>query len=132
MKENPAMTKQAEIKPSAGDAPGSVRVVWDQSKLESNYANVCNVTFTREELVLLFGVNQSWQRQNGELHVQLLNRLILSPFAAKRLSLLLNASLEQYESRFGALDPDVRGTRPNGETSVPLGSNGELAPGPSA
>ena len=36
-----------------------VRIVWDDSKMEMNYANVCNVSSTKEEFNLLFGSNQS-------------------------------------------------------------------------
>jgi hypothetical protein len=79
-------------------------VVWDDSKLRSSYANVCNVSSTREEVVLLFGVNQSWQGGGGPVKVELQDRIILSPHAAKRMSLLLGAIVRQYEERFGKLD----------------------------
>jgi len=82
-------------------------VVWDDSKLRSSYANVCNVSSTREEVVLLFGVNQSWQGGGGPVKVELQDRIILSPHAAKRLSLLLGGIVRQYEERFGKLDIGV-------------------------
>jgi hypothetical protein len=40
--------------------------------------------------------------------VQLTDRVIMSPHAAKRLSILLDNVLKEYESRFGKL-PDPRG-----------------------
>ena len=80
------------------------KVNWDDSSLRSSYANVCNVSSTREEVVLVFGVNQAWQGTESEVNVQLSDRIILSPFAAKRLSLLLQNVVGQYEQRFGALD----------------------------
>ena len=40
--------------------------------------------------------------------VQLTNRVILGPFAAKRLILLLAGVVAEYEKRFGALDLEAR------------------------
>jgi hypothetical protein len=75
--------------------------------MKTSYANVCNVASTREEVVLLFGVNQAWHAGQREIPVQLSDRIILSPFAAKRLSVLLANVLREYENRFGAL-PEPR------------------------
>jgi len=80
------------------------KIKWDDSNMKSAYANVCNVSSTREEVVLLFGVNQAWNRGQKEVTIQLTDRIIVSPFAAKRLSLLLGAVVREYESRFGALN----------------------------
>ena len=71
--------------------------------MKSSYANVCNVASTREEVVLLFGINQAWHSGQAEIPIQLTDRLILSPHVAKRLSILLDNVLKEYESRFGAL-----------------------------
>jgi hypothetical protein len=79
------------------------RIRWDDSNLKSSYANVCNVSTTREEVVLVFGINQAWERGQNEIHVQLTDRLILSPFAAKRLAGLLTNVIADYEKRFGTL-----------------------------
>jgi len=79
-------------------------VKWDDSKLVSSYANVCNVSSTREEVTLLFGTNQTWNTGQNELTVDLNNRIVMNPYAAKRLSLLLNNVVKQYESTFGELN----------------------------
>ena len=79
---------------------------WDDSKMTSTYANVANVSSTREEVTLLFGTNQSWHTGQQELAIQLTNRIILSPFAAKRLATLLNNIMGEYESRFGKLSTE--------------------------
>ena len=88
-------------------------VRWDDSKMTSTYANVCNVSSTREEVTLLFGTNQTWHTGQQEFSVVLTDRIILNPFAAKRLSLLLNNVVREYESRFGELQlqPVQRPTR---------------------
>src|SRR6478609_834203 len=80
------------------------RIKWDDSRMSSAYANVCNVSSTREEVVLLFGVNQAWNRGQQEVTIQLTDRIIISPYAAKRLSMVLSGVVKEYESRFGQLD----------------------------
>jgi len=92
---------------AASEAAANVNVRWDTSNLKSSYANVCNVTSTREEVVLSFGVNQNWERGQRELEIQLTDRLILSPFAAKRLVLMLNKLINEYEGRYGELKLEV-------------------------
>jgi len=89
---------------------GVPTVKWDDSKMASTYANVCNVSSTREEVTLLFGSNQTWHSGQKELTVQLSNRIILNPYAAKRLSLLLGNVVKEYEARFGELQVGVPAT----------------------
>jgi hypothetical protein len=81
-----------------------VKVRWDDTNMRNVYANVCNVAGTREEIVLLFGMNQAWHSGQKEVTVQLADRIVLSPFVAKRLSLLLNNVVRDYETKYGALD----------------------------
>ena len=81
---------------------------WDDTNIKSSYSNVCNVSSTREEVVLVFGTNQAWERGQPEVRVELSHRIILSPFAAKRLSLLLTNVLREYETRFGVLNLEAR------------------------
>ena len=82
-------------------------IKWNDANMSSSYANVCNVASTREELSLFFGTNQAWNPTDAEVTVQLTDRIIVSPFAAKRLSVLLNNTLKEYESRFGELKLDA-------------------------
>ena len=90
-------------------ADGQIRVQWDSSNMTSAYANVCNVSSTREELTLLFGTNQTWDSADSEVTVQLNNRIVLNPYAAKRLSILLGNVVKEYEKRFGKLDIEAAG-----------------------
>ena len=91
-----------------GLATGGIqRVRLDQTNLKSSYANVCNVSSTREEVVLMFGFNHAWERGQKELQVQLTDRIILSPFAAKRLAGLLGNVVREYESRFGKISVEA-------------------------
>jgi len=54
--------------------------------------------------VLLFGMNQAWNRGQKEITIQLTDRIVISPFAAKRLSMLLGNVVTEYEKRFGTLN----------------------------
>jgi hypothetical protein len=89
-----------------GEDPLERTVRWDDSNMDSTYANVVNISSTREEVTLLFGTNQTWHTGQQELAILLSNRMILSPFAAKRMSLLLNNIMSQYESRFGKIETE--------------------------
>lgn len=83
------------------------RIHLDSSRAATSYANTCHVASTKEEIVLNFGLNQSWDHGQQDIQVQLTNRIILSPFAAKRLALLLDNVIKQYEARFGTMDVGV-------------------------
>jgi hypothetical protein len=99
--------REAEMAGNTSTAAGNqVKVKWDDTNMRSSYANVCNVAGTREEIVLLFGMNQSWHSGQKEVTIQLAERIVLSPFAAKRLSLLLSNVVRDYETRYGALDAE--------------------------
>jgi len=102
----------ATNKPATEEAQASAgtKLKWDDSNMKSSYANVCNVTSTREEVVMLFGVNQAWNRGQKEVTIQLTDRIIISPYAAKRLSMLLQGVVTEYEKRFGVLNVEAGGT----------------------
>jgi hypothetical protein len=99
----------AKGKAAAAAAAGQdgARIKWDDSSMRSSYANVCNVTSTREEVVMLFGINQAWNRGQKEVTIQLTDRIIISPYAAKRLATLLDGVVKEYEKRFGALNVEA-------------------------
>ena len=101
----------AADKKTRGDADADVaqagaqaKIIWDDSNMRSVYANATNVAGGQEEIILLFGMNQAWHAGQKEIKIQLSDRVILSPFAAKRLSILLGNVLRDYESRYGKLE----------------------------
>jgi hypothetical protein len=96
------MAKEREEAETTG--AGTTKVKWDDSGMSTSYANVCNVASTREEVTLLFGTNQTWHTGQKEVAIKLSDRIIVSPFAAKRLLMLLTNVVEQYEQRFGKLN----------------------------
>ncbi len=100
-----AAPSKKESTETAGNATTSQRKIhWDDTNMKSVYANVCNVSGTREEIVLLFGMNQAWHSAQEDVTIQLADRVVLSPFVAKRLALLLNSVIKDYETKYGTLD----------------------------
>ncbi len=90
---------EQEVKPQTEEAQTTIR--WNGANMRTTYANVCNVSSSREEVTLLFGTNQSWHAGQKELTVELSDRILLNPYAAKRLALLLNHTVAEYEKHFG-------------------------------
>ncbi len=103
--------KTPEAKPEAAPAAPVTRattlppsqVQFDTSQLKSSYCNVTNGTSTREEVVLNFGLNDSWDMGNERLKVQLQHRIVMSPHAAKRLRDMMVRLIDEHEKRHGPL-----------------------------
>jgi hypothetical protein len=92
----PAPAPAADARPSA--------VQWNDRAMATHFANVVNVQSTREQVDLFFGTNQTWNvSENPVVTVDLTNRIILTPFAAKRLLTVLGNVLREYENRHGPL-----------------------------
>jgi hypothetical protein len=92
--------------PGSRAAPRKQTLKFNSANLKSSYCNMCNATSTREEVVINFGVNQNWDQPSAnaaDLEVDLQHRIILSPFAAKRLSEALTQLVRDYEERYGKL-----------------------------
>ena len=93
----------------AGERNGKRRanVEWNDEHMRTNFANVVNIQGTKEQVELFFGTNRTWNLNADEVvKVDLTNRLILTPYAAKRLSNILTGVLREYEARHGALKLD--------------------------
>ncbi|MBR9867144.1 MAG: DUF3467 domain-containing protein [Oceanospirillales bacterium] len=97
------MSKQAEQNTMNEQQaqPAVPKIKWNDDSMQSTYANVCNVMGTREEIMVLFGSNKNWQGNQEEVEVVLSQRILLTPYAAKRLQIMLDMGLKEYEKRFG-------------------------------
>lgn len=78
-------------------------VVWNDDQMRSTYSNVANVGSTIEEFMLLFGTSQNWNGSNEQIDVELSDRIIMNPRAAKRLFLLLGKVLKEHEEKHGEI-----------------------------
>jgi len=93
--------------PAASPAaePREAQLQWSDTRMATSFANVVNIQSTREQVDLFFGTNQTWDLgQRKTLSIELSNRIILSPYAAKRMLVALGGVLREYESRYGTLD----------------------------
>lgn len=101
------MTDQSGAGPALEPGQNKASVNWDDSRMETAFANVVNIQGTREQVELFFGTHRSWNAgQGGDVKVDLTNRMILTPYAAKRLNTILTRVMREYESRHGVLNMD--------------------------
>lgn len=84
-------------------AERNVQVRFDDTAMSSNYANVANVGMSKDEVTLLFGVNQTWGAVGDEVVIKLSSRIILTPSVAKNLSDTLQRVLNEYENKVGKI-----------------------------
>jgi len=102
-------TPDATAEPRVQDTGPATRrvppnqVSFDTSDLKSTYCNVCNGSSTQEEVVINFGVNDSWDMGQDKLKVHLHHRIVMSPHAAKRLRDMMNRLIDEHETRYGVL-----------------------------
>jgi hypothetical protein len=80
----------------------------DTTGLTTSYANVVGIAANINEVYLTFGVNTDPYNPAPTEAVKLDNRVIMTPDAAKRLCLNLNATLAAYEQRFGVIELDLQ------------------------
>ena len=102
MAKNPVASDPTAAPP---EPPKAATVQWIDKTMATHFANVVNVQSTREQVDLFFGTNQTWNvAGSGQVAVDLSNRIILTPYAAKRLWTVLGGVLREYETRHGSLD----------------------------
>ena len=66
--------------------------------------NATNVVAGREEVMMLLGVNRSWKMNQGKVDVDIAERVVMTPFTAKRFAIMLGATLKAYEAKYGKID----------------------------
>lgn len=101
------MSETKETKVVSKTSMNGVTIVWHDDKMESVYANIGTATANREEFFLLFGTHQNWRgnaSETKEIDVELSKRVVMSPFAAKRLAAILASSIKAYEDQFGKIE----------------------------
>ena len=92
-------------KKDAGEEQTQAGVAWDDSAMQTSFANVVNIQSTQEQVDLFFGTNQTWSVSGvgDQVKVELNHRVIMGPHAAKRLMLALTGVMKEYEARYGEL-----------------------------
>lgn len=90
---------------SASDSSERKGIEWIDTGMATQFANVVNVQGTREQVDLFFGTNRTWNvTPTSGVTVELSNRIILTPLAAKRLAAVLTNVLREHEARYGTLN----------------------------
>ncbi len=79
-------------------------IVWNDTNMKNTYANATNVIAGREEVIMLLGVNNAWQMGQEKVKVDIAERVVMTPFTAKRLAIMLSATLRAYEAKYGNID----------------------------
>ncbi len=101
------MSERNNDEPGRRNSPVGKRIVpavqWDDSNSRTISPNICTISATREEFSLIFGTAP--RRQPGDQEIKIPNpeRIVISPFLAKQVSIHLNNIIEKYETRFGPL-----------------------------
>ena len=72
------------------------QVAFNTDDLKSSYCNVCNGSSTREEVVINFGVNDSWDMNSETIKVNLQHRIVMSPHAAKRVRDMMIRLIDEH------------------------------------
>lgn len=84
-------------------------IEWNDETMQTTFANVVNIRGTREQVEFFYGTNRTWDVQrDGPVRVDLTNRIIMTPYAAKRMHRILSGVLKEYEARHGVLKVDDR------------------------
>jgi hypothetical protein len=80
------------------------RIHWDRSKMKSHHPKVLNLSTTRGEVTLSLGEDRISSGGKGEGTYQVSDRIIMSPYTAKRLTALLNDVIHKHEAKYGPLE----------------------------
>ena len=80
----------------------------DDTKANVSYSSTSRIWGSAEEIIIDFsqGVRPGSQPNTAALKVD--SRVILSPWAAKRLALALGQTVQRYEQTYGTLEIDPR------------------------
>lgn len=86
-------------------APGRAGTVeWYDDRMQTAFSNVVNVQGNREQIEIFFGITRTWNAAaDSVVRIDLNQRQILTPYAAKRLKRVLTEVLDAYEARHGVL-----------------------------
>ena len=108
------MATEEQSKGSAAQTPESRKIRLDTSNVKSAYCNFFTAQDAAEEVVLNFGYNQRWDPAQKDLHVQMLQQVILHPATARRVKDALVALFEKRDARQApAKAPSAAPKKPN-------------------
>jgi hypothetical protein len=102
------MSKETKNEETPAPQTQQAQIQVDSTSLKTFYSNVVGIAANINELYLTFGVNSDPYNPAPTEPVKLDSRVIMTPDAAKRLCLNLNATLAAFEQRFGVIELDLQ------------------------
>lgn len=89
----------------------------DESSVATFFSSTSRIWGTAEEIMLDFsqGVRPTGQRNVAVLKID--SRVVMTPWAAKRLAIALGQTVQRYEQQYGTIEIDPR-RRGNGATTA--------------
>ncbi len=106
-----ATAQKAPVPPKASNGPEESRPQFavDDSKAHTTYSSNCIINATPEEFVVSFVRDMQSGRGSGNPAVLTVeSKIIMSPWAAKRLVIGLARALGSFEETYGELEVDPR------------------------
>ncbi len=79
----------------------------DDSQAKAFYTNFCKVSSSAEELILDLALNQAPLGSSPSGKVRIEQRIVMSPYTAKRLAQLLTSSIQRHEQALGPIETDI-------------------------
>lgn len=101
------MSKNEEKTPATNEEVKQPAILWNDKEMKSTYINATNVVAGREEVQMLLGMNQAWQMGQDKVNVDLVERVVMSPYTAKRLAFMLSATISAYEKKYGKIELSI-------------------------
>lgn len=101
------MSKNEEKTSATNEEVKQPAILWNDKEMKSTYINATNVVAGREEVQMLLGMNQAWQMGQDKVNVDLVERVVMSPYTAKRLAFMLSATISAYEKKYGKIELSI-------------------------
>ena len=98
------MSEEKKITANEQNTVKQPEVVWNDANMKSVSVNATNVIAGREEVMVLMGVNRVWKMNQDKVSVDIAERVVMTPFTAKRLAIMLGATLKAYEAKYGKIE----------------------------
>ncbi len=105
----PAANQQGdETVTSPGGEGRQTQLQLDESQVQTFYASTSRLWGSAEEIVVDFSQGVRPTNQQNVARLKIDSRVIMSPWAAKRLAIALGQTIQRYEQNYGPLEIDPR------------------------
>lgn len=102
------MADHDEPQTVAPDDAGQTQMRIDESSMTHYYSSTARIHATAEEIMVDFSQGLRPSGQPGVAAMKIDTRVLMSPWAAKRLALSLGQTIQRYEQTYGPIEIDPR------------------------